>query len=116
SKEKRFLRVTTDANWVQYYWTTKLQSDKEASLPSSDAEVAEALDFAKANGIGLLASPDRRLAIVDTSTSAEGQENVELMYYMAANLQVELKVEPDHPYRGKPTRPLKSEGPIGGER
>jgi len=47
-------------------------------------------------------------AIVDTTTDVEGDENNKLMWYMAANLQTDLKVAVKSPYqpivKGKPFR------------
>lgn len=104
-----FRRVSTDANWVTHYWTVKLQQEKEVALPSKDSEAQEAFDFAQANGLIVLQSKDGKLALVDTSTDSEGQDNAQLIYDMAANLQVELKVECVHNYHPKIVKPFKGE-------
>jgi hypothetical protein len=106
-----YRRVTSDANWVIYYWTVRIHSDKEVALPGRDPEVQEAFNFAKANRIGTLLSQDGKVAIVDTSTDVEGQQNAELIYDMAANLQVELKVEARHPYQPVIRYKSKTEAP-----
>ncbi|MEZ0229484.1 MAG: hypothetical protein ACAI25_12715, partial [Planctomycetota bacterium] len=98
---KHFRRISTDTNWVTYYWTTKLHGDKETPLPTKDEDVVEAFEFAKANKIATLMSPDGAKVLVDTATDCEGQENAELVYEMAANLQAELKVECESNYQPK---------------
>lgn len=106
-------RITTDADWVTYYWTTKLQAEKEVLVPTKDEEVAEAFDFAHANGIGVMQSPDSRFALIDTSTDQEGQNNVELVYYMIVTVN-EMKLEGVAPLP-KVYKPFKGETPADRE-
>ncbi len=110
SSNKHFRRISSDANWVSYYWSVKLQTEKEAPLPTRDEDVAEAFAFAKANALILLHTANGKFSLVDTSTDVEGQENVRLIYDMAANLQTELKVDATHPYQPPINTPFKGDG------
>jgi hypothetical protein len=105
---KHFRSITTAASLVRYYWTVLLQRESQVDVPTIDTDVKLALDFAKANGISPLMTGDGVNAIVDTTTDLEGQPNVELMYYLMATLQNDMKLDVTTPYAPAVKTPLKN--------
>jgi hypothetical protein len=109
-KNKHFRSIVTAANLTQYYWTVCLHGEQEVAPPQMDAQIQKVFDFAKVNGITTTyISANGKDAIVDTTTDVEGSENAELVWYMAANLQSELRVQPKTPFQPGIKRKLKGE-------
>jgi hypothetical protein len=110
SGNKHFRSIVTASNLQQYYWTVCLHGEQEVAVPQSDEQVQKALDFAKANGFATTyISADGKDAIVDTTTDVEGSENAGLFWYMASNLQDQLRIQPKSPWQPHDPKPLKGD-------
>lgn len=109
ASNKHFRSILTASNLAQYYWTVCLQSEQEVAISQSDPQIQKVLDYAKANGITTTyISADGKDAIVDTTTDVEGAENADAFWYMAANLQDQLRIQPKSSFQ--PTRGTKLKG------
>jgi hypothetical protein len=104
-----FRSVVTVANWIKYYWSVHLQLDKEAGLPTNEADVNVALAFARSNGVPVLLMGSAQDGIVDTTTDAEGRDNAAVVYYLVANLTENLKCTARSPWHPNVDSKLKGD-------
>jgi hypothetical protein len=96
--------VVTPASWAVYAYAVKNLAQKDPDLPRDENELKSLFDFARSRRINTLLTPDNAEAMVEVSTTAEGEANAELPYYMNVTFLETMKnVE----VTGVKTRPLK---------